>query len=172
VACGEIEFCPVPDFTVAGLDICTNGLEISPQEIETITELAERHTNFYYPEVVNVVDRFEEWGSLKVEFIDSDLSVDCEHIGDTVYKCKHHIGGATASFRRIYIEYYECLAHTSLDHELLHVIDYLYLNGPRGNTGHATEHLFTQAVEDFIDKKEAVEYKIYLEARSILPSCQ
>ena len=88
VSCGG-DFCEEPDFEVAGLKICTDS-PVDPEEVEIVVEIVERRVREVYPQVpTNTAEGYKR-NDIRVQFIDSDLSTECEELSGGIYQCKHH----------------------------------------------------------------------------------
>jgi len=156
-------------FQAGGLNICSEVLGgVSGEEVETLIEIVETETKQYYPGVDNLPKKFKDKG-IDVLFIDDHLAQDCEEIELGIYRCENTLGGATIDDGsvRIYLVYRECLAYSALDHEVLHLIEKLYLGGSPGD--HSTPSLFIETTEP---SRDAVEYMVFNEAIDTLESCQ
>lgn len=168
-------FCENPDFEAAGIKICTDD-PVDPEEVKTIVRIMEEKVREVYPQVPS--DTFGDYkrNNIRVQFVNASLGRDCEELGDGVHQCESPIGGSMIqgfNIYRIYIRYHKCLASTSLDHELLHVLEYLYLDGPQGKDDHSTPFMFIQdAKEQGILIQDTIELKIYADMKPLLDSCQ
>lgn len=169
------DFCEDPDFEAAGLKICTDGNPIDPEEVEIIAKTVEQKIQEVYSQVPS--NTFEDYkrNDIRVQFIDEILAINCEELEADIYKCEDSIGGAIVenfNIYKIYVRYTRCLANTSLDHELLHALEYFYLDGPQGEDGHSAPFMFKiDAKRQGILDQDTIEQKIYNEVRFTLPSC-
>lgn len=171
----EEGFCQNPSFEIAGLKVCTEH-SVDSKEIEIVARIVEQKVREIYPQVSpSTFDDYQR-NDIRIQFIDGALLLGCKEIESGIYVCEKNIGGLTqGSFDiyKIYIRHHDCLAGTSLVHELLHVIEYFYLDGPQGEDQHSRPYLFHQdAKEQGISVEDTVEQKIYNAVEPLLQSCR
>lgn len=168
LSCGEEE--PTikckQEFTAGGLKVCSEA-DVSADEIERSVQIVEEQVKERYPEVSNLKDKLKN-KKVHIYFIDDPLSMECSEIEHGIFRCDKHISGVNVDGDVIYVQYYKCLAYTSMGHEILHSIEKYYLGDiPHGD--HATPWLFEQA--DWDHYTETVEYQIFVEQFLNLDSC-
>lgn len=170
------DFCEDPDFEAAGLKICTDSY-VDPEEIAIVAKIVEQKVREVYPQVPTHTFRDYKRNDIRVQFVDEFLAIGCDSVGDGVYTCETIAGGVTTetafNIYKIRIYYNECLIRSSFDHELLHVIEFLYLDGPQGEEFHSRPYMFKLGAwkKQGIPIQDTIEQKIYEEARPILQSC-
>jgi hypothetical protein len=111
VACGDVQ---EADFvTEQGLQVWTNGLPVSQQEMEYVTLSVVNNLASRYNKAKML--KFLSEAGLEVEWLDS--SVPCPY----EYEC---IGLFDMDSGTILLTYYDCIALSSLAHELIHAIQW------------------------------------------------
>lgn len=176
-SCGE-PFCENPDFEVAGLKICTDD-PVDPEEIEIVVRVTEEKTKKIYSYSPIPSNTFEDYrrSDIRIQFINEALVADCKKLEGGMYRCEKSVSGMMmtqgSDMYRVYVRYIKCLANTSLSHEMLHVLEDLYLGGPQGENGHSAPYMFQQdAKKQGILIQDTIELKIYEETKPLLKSCQ
>jgi hypothetical protein len=172
--CGAEDLCQASDLKFGGLCI-QEGFDIQEQDINRMMEVIETETQYYYPEVVNIVDKFAE-EKIRVEFIDGNLAFNCEEYERDVYECDDYIYGINYDSHMIYVSYNECIGNTALAHELLHSIDHFYLGAKYDkdkSNDHSTPWLFTEYIdiEENINILDIVEIRVAVNLMCTLEKC-
>lgn len=157
-------------YHTSGMDVCFD-IDVQPEEVDEVVSAVEFYTQAVVPEVVNFADRMEK-KDLSVYFIDENLVNGCEVVENNIEACED-IGGVTIVYYptdiiRIYVErreHQKCLAYSSFAHELLHVIEHLYLGKHTvksiSDNSHDTPFFFAQdAKRQGIKMEQTLEYII------------
>jgi len=131
-SCGKDEArCTSEWFEAAGLKICDNDLGVSSDEVELAVDILENDltSRVRYVYVTELKKTFEEEG-IEVIFTDKGIGVDCEEVDEwgEIYYCEASVHGVNIDHVRNYVVYHDCLAWTALVHELLHSIEYFYID--------------------------------------------
>jgi len=171
--CGE-DLCQKSDLHYGGLCI-QKGFNIAKDEVETLVAVTEAEVQRYYPEVVDIKNKFKD-EQIRVEFIDGLLAMDCDNYEKDVYVCEHYIGGVNYNAHHIYVEYDECLGATALAHELLHSIDDFYLDAVYDNNeenDHDRPWFFTNYLDTIGEDRslEIIDVRIGINLLCTLNSC-
>jgi len=140
-------------YHTSGMDVCYD-IEVKPEEVDLGVQIVEEYVRSIYPEVTNFAQKMER-KNVSIYFIDGDLVNDCEKVENNAQVCID-IGGITFIYYAqnvisIYVEkrdYQRCLGETSFGHELLHVVEHLYLDVGIGEINdHTLPYFFIQDAE-------------------------
>jgi hypothetical protein len=161
ISCGGIELCESGEtYKISGLNICDNGFDILPEDIEHTVSVLEQETNIRYPEISNLKRIFNN-NNVTVTFTDAALATNCQQIEGTnnrVYACERSLGGFNENGNTLYVRYNDCLAYSSLSHELLHSIEFYYLDIKNG-ANHDTPFFFIRRDGVVEENLETIEFK-------------
>ncbi|MHA2280177.1 MAG: hypothetical protein ACXAC5_04805 [Promethearchaeota archaeon] len=146
---GEAE-CSSDWFKAAGLEICDNDLGVSSDEVEYAVDVLENNTSSRsrYSDVTGLKKTFKD-NQIEVIFTDQGIATGCEQVdgwGD-IYYCDRFTIGVNLDGVRIYVKYNDCLSRTAFIHELLHSIEYFYLNVEDKNA-HNTPEFFVKVGQE------------------------
>jgi hypothetical protein len=146
--------------------VCTEEGEILTEEVERLVQIVEEEVQVHYDEVVDLAEKMDK-RDVKVYFVDGSLARDCKEIKRDIFECSSPDISGVYLYPEdvIYAEYEDCLAWSSLVHEILHFIEFRYLN-IRGED-HSTEHMFRKEYG-----VESIEWKTKIRAAPEFPRCQ
>jgi len=130
-ACEPTDKCLEPEVYAAGMCILSE-YTVNVDEIEYTVDLLEKEVRAKGYDEVEDFAKYLDINDTHVEFIDDFLSMGCEYYENDVYKCDMHISGVNYGGTDIYVQYHKCLGITAFAHELLHSIEWFYLNGMVG----------------------------------------
>jgi hypothetical protein len=161
--------CKDPSMFVAGLQICTSGMDIDPQEIERTVEAVEIVSKQIYGIAIDkpFAEELERIGTTVTFLPNKYLAEGCEKIAADVFLCPSLLGGVNIQVHKpvrgdtmdIFVNYFGCIAWGGLPHELLHAVEYFYLGG--GTEDHSTPGMFEYfARENKTPVADTAEYKV------------
>lgn len=168
IGCNKEDYYCNDGSIVSGLCVVDNDLNISSDIIEFTVEELEKELKVYYPEINNLPDAFKNL-TARVSFLDEDLYVNCKEQSLYLYKCDDVVGVAFNHYD-VYVEYHECILYSVMAHELLHLVEYYYLDVMDGND-HSTPDFFISNYTDTGLAKETVEHKVSDTLLHLLESC-
>lgn len=147
-ACGTEPVCEEPTFTAAGLAFCVEeGLDVDPAEVEHLAALLEEKVNELHPEISGLSEVFAD-NEVTVNIQNGDVGLNCVEISEGISKCDKVTGGATAkseksqSGMQIFVSFDPCLNESALIHELLHIIQILFIATPPPDDTHNVPGFF------------------------------
>ena len=131
------------DFHVGGMLVCTSGLNVNPDHIAAAVREIELLTNQH-----NLDSWMDDKGTRLLftnDYICAGGSTQLDGQGAICHRTARGYTGEQG--RMIAVHYEECLASTSLAHELLHVVQYIrndkVLDNGYEDDDHSTKQFFT-----------------------------
>jgi hypothetical protein len=174
-SCGRGEVpCNSGWFDAAGLRICDNDLGVSSDEIELAIDILEEDltSRTRYTNIVDLRGTFKD-NDIEVIFTDKDIGVNCERVDEwgDVYYCERAVSGVNLDHVRNYVIFDECLGRTSFIHELLHSIEYFYLDIEDGSE-HDTPEFYILLKDTPEVRANTVESSTNRKIRNRLERCE
>lgn len=166
--CGDME-CRGESFFTAGLLVCSEG-DVDPSAIGEVVQIVEEEVQVYYPEVVDLVSKFEK-NNVKLQYIENPLAMDCKKVPGLkdLNECKEVVGGVTdQDSGNMYITLRDsCAGSIVLVHEMLHTVEKLYFGS--APMSHDRPYFFTQSAPEGADLDSFIEHRGEKRYRDVCP---
>lgn len=120
--------------------------------VEDIVQIVEEEVSIRYSQVTNLKETLEN-NLVIVDITDDHIFLNCSRYQENVFTCNDMAQGINIGGTKILIEHDPCLGYSSLPHELLHSIEFLYNIGTFNNILYHTNPYMFGFTPDTIEFK-------------------